>query len=75
MIAIDKGGLYLGSIKAAHNIPLLQHLKINSVLTVSNLINTDYEERGLDSIDHKIVPIKDDHATNLLPYFDESIGK
>ena len=69
------GKLYLGSVKAARNIQLLKQLEITNVLTVSNLINTDYSLRGLPRMKHKIVSLKDDRRANILEFLEDSLGK
>lgn len=66
-----KGGLYLGNINSAEDIPNLQKFNIKAVLTAAAGTNLRYQKSDIS--DHKIIPAEDIESYNLSVYFKDGV--
>ncbi|XP_047332575.1 dual specificity protein phosphatase 1-like [Impatiens glandulifera] len=60
-------GLYLGSLGAANNEPVLKTLKITHILTVANSLPAAYPQEFA----YKTIEVSDKEDVNILQYFEE----
>lgn len=65
------GGVYVGSISAAENLPELKQKSIRAVLCVAANVRISYNSHEIDS--HKVIPAEDIETFDLEKYFDEGI--